>query len=51
MSLGYAEKLSYRDDLGGQLGSQELSEAQDDLTDKIDRLVSMVGASRAPLII
>ncbi len=24
MSLGYAEKLSYRDDLGGQLGAPEI---------------------------
>ena len=43
MSLGYAEKLSYRDDLGGQLGSKELFEAEDELNRKISQLVTMVG--------
>ncbi len=42
MSLGYAEKLSFRDDLGGQLGSEELSESSDHLEQKIDQLVELV---------
>eukprot|EP00740_Mantoniella_antarctica_P009453 CAMPEP_0181374356 /NCGR_PEP_ID=MMETSP1106-20121128/15967_1 /TAXON_ID=81844 /ORGANISM="Mantoniella antarctica, Strain SL-175" /LENGTH=385 /DNA_ID=CAMNT_0023492313 /DNA_START=101 /DNA_END=1261 /DNA_ORIENTATION=+ len=37
-SLGYAERLSWRDDLGGQLGDPELGEAAPDLTTKIDHL-------------
>ena len=42
MSLGYAERLSYRDDLGGQLGSEELSESPEGLEHKIDQLAAMV---------
>ena len=42
MSLGYAEKLSYRDDLGGTLGSEELSEPPEQLAQKIDQLTDMV---------
>lgn len=44
MSLGYAERLSYRDDLGGQLGSEELSEPEDIVSQKIERLADMVNA-------
>ena len=42
MSLGYAEKLTFRDDLGGQLGSEELTESPDSLKQKIDQLAEMV---------
>lgn len=42
MSLGYAEKLTFRDDLGGQLGSEELGESPDSLMRKIDQLAEMV---------
>ena len=48
MSLGYAEKLSYREDLGGQLGSPELFDPQDDLRQKTAELVEMV--RRPPLL-
>lgn len=42
MSLGYAEKLSYREDLGGQLGAREHFETGSELKKKIDLLASMV---------
>jgi mono-ADP-ribosyltransferase sirtuin 6 len=42
MSLGYAEKLSYRDDLGGQLGAPELSEESTDLNNKVQQLTNLV---------
>jgi hypothetical protein len=42
MSLGYAEKLSYRDDLGGQLGAPELSDSKADVVEKVERLAEMV---------
>ena len=44
MSLGYAEKLSYRDDLGGQLGNPELSEDPAELERKVEQLVKLVCA-------
>ena len=41
-SLGYAERLSWRDDVGGTLGDPELSEPDaDDLERKIDRLAEL----------
>jgi mono-ADP-ribosyltransferase sirtuin 6 len=43
MSLGYAEKLSYREDLGGQLGAPEHFDRDDELEAKIGQLVAMVG--------
>ena len=42
MSLGYAEKLSYRSDLGGQLGAPELFEEPAELIDKIQQLSAWV---------
>jgi len=42
MSLGYASRLSYRKDLGGQLGAPELNETEEALEDKIRKLASMV---------
>jgi mono-ADP-ribosyltransferase sirtuin 6 len=48
-SLGYAERLSWRDDLGGQLGDPELGEAAPDLTTKIDHLAQLIrGAPLEP---
>jgi hypothetical protein len=35
MSLGYAERLSWRDDLGGQLGDPELTEEDAQLRSKV----------------
>lgn len=34
MSAGYATKLSYRDDLGGQLGDPELQDTPEDISAK-----------------
>ena len=42
MSLGYAEKLSYREDLGGQLGSPEIFDSPEELGRKITELIAMV---------
>ena len=50
MSLGYAEKLSYREDLGGQLGDPELSEESTEALDsKIRQLADWVRALIQPL--
>ena len=43
-SLGYAEKLSVRADVGGQLGARELSETQEALKQKLDQLATLVNA-------
>lgn len=42
MSAGYADKLSYRDDLGGQLGAPELQDEDGVLDRKISELATMV---------
>ena len=42
MSAGYATKLSYRDDLGGQLGDAELSETPESVEEKVARLCDWV---------
>ena len=42
MSLGYAEKLSYREDLGGQLGAPEIYDDSNDLNAKIQQLTEWV---------
>lgn len=46
MSLGYAEKLSYREDLGGQLGAPEFFDTPEELEAKIDRLAQLVQEAR-----
>ncbi|CAD7700133.1 unnamed protein product [Ostreobium quekettii] len=38
MSLGYASRLSYREDLGGQLGARELFDSPEKLREGVDRL-------------
>lgn len=43
MSLGYAEKLSYREDLGGQLGAPELFDSPEEVAAKVARLAQLVG--------
>lgn len=45
MSLGYAEKLSYRDDLGGQLGAPELFDEAEQLIANAQQLADMVISS------
>jgi mono-ADP-ribosyltransferase sirtuin 6 len=42
MSLGYAEKLSYREDLGGQLGAAELFDSPEEVAAKVERLAELV---------
>ena len=44
MSLGYAEKLSYREDLGGQLEAKELFDKPSDLRGKVHQLKDLVRA-------
>lgn len=54
MSLGYAEKLSYREDLGGQLGAKELFDKPTDLrgdTHKLKQLVRSVWISPAVFLV
>ena len=42
MSAGYATKLSYRDDLGGQLGDPELQDTPEDVVAKVATLADLV---------
>ncbi len=42
MSLGYAEKLSYHEDLGGQLGAPELFDTDADVRGKTAELAALV---------
>jgi mono-ADP-ribosyltransferase sirtuin 6 len=42
MSLGYAERLSHREDLGGRLGDPELFEAPHVVLDKAKELAELV---------
>ena len=42
MSLGYAQKLSYREDLGGQVGARELLDSPSEAQDKIQQLAELV---------
>ena len=42
MSLGYAEKLSYREDLGGQLGAPEVFDEDEPLKAGAQQLSDMV---------
>jgi hypothetical protein len=44
-SLGYAERLSYREDLGGQLGSKELNDRPDDVVRSVELLAAWVSAA------
>lgn len=50
MSLGYAEKLSYREDLGGQLGAKELFDKPSDLRGKVHQLKDLVRAVWRPFM-
>ena len=42
MSLGYAEKLSYREDLGGQLGAPECFDSPEEVERKVEKLAELV---------
>jgi len=42
MSLGYADRLSYREDLGGTLGSPELHDTNADVARKVAILARYV---------
>jgi mono-ADP-ribosyltransferase sirtuin 6 len=42
MSLGYAERLSFREDLGGRLGDPELDEGAQDVVQKVQQLTELV---------
>ena len=44
-SLGYCERLSYREDLGGTLGDPELHDAEDDVLAKSQALADAVGSA------
>ncbi|KAK9835969.1 hypothetical protein WJX81_002387 [Elliptochloris bilobata] len=44
MSLGYAGKLSYREELGGQLGAPELFDTDAELQVKVEQLAELVHA-------
>ena len=44
MSLGYADRLSYREDLGGTLGAPELHDSDEDVVRKVAVLTGYVRA-------
>lgn len=44
-SLGYASRLSFRADLGGQLGSAELREGEEEGRAKVAQLAALIQAS------
>jgi len=44
MSLGYAEKLSYREDLGGQLGSPEIFDEAEQRAASAQQLADLVSS-------
>ena len=46
MSLGYAERLSYREDLGGQLGAPEVLDSSSDVQQKIRQFAEWVSSPR-----
>ena len=45
-SLGYASRLSYREDLGGRLGAPELFEEDETHGSKVDALAELVASSQ-----
>lgn len=45
MSLGYAERLSFRDDLGGRLGDPELFDEAQNVVQKIQQLTELVSSA------
>lgn len=49
MSLGYAERLSFREDLGGRLGDPEILENAEEVLQKVEELTDLVGSSYVDL--
>lgn len=47
MSLAYAEALTYREDLGGQVGAPELAEPEESVREKTGRLVDLISGAMA----
>ena len=50
MSLGYADRLSFREDLGGQLGSVELFESPGVLRAKVEELARWVAGAKKVIV-
>mmetsp|Transcript_37356 Transcript_37356/g.105395 ORF Transcript_37356/g.105395 Transcript_37356/m.105395 type:complete len:475 (-) Transcript_37356:369-1793(-) len=50
MSLGYAEKLSYRSDLGGQVGAQEFFDSPEELSRKTDELARLIKEAKKVVV-
>lgn len=48
MSLGYAERLSFREDLGGRLGDPEILEQAQEVLQKVEQLTELVGGTAWP---
>lgn len=48
MSLGYAERLSFREDLGGRLGDPEILEQAQEVLQKVEQLTDLVGSGVGP---
>jgi len=44
-SFGYADKLAYREDLGGSLGDAEFLEPKDRVDEKVQQLAALVRCS------
>jgi hypothetical protein len=42
MSLGYAERLSFREDVGGRLGDPEILEAAQEVLQKVEQFTDLV---------
>uniref|UniRef100_A0A1D2A7L7 protein acetyllysine N-acetyltransferase n=1 Tax=Auxenochlorella protothecoides TaxID=3075 RepID=A0A1D2A7L7_AUXPR len=47
MSLGYAEKLSFKEDVGGSLGAPEVFDAATELAQSIEKLIQLVSEARS----
>lgn len=45
-SLGYAERLSFRAELGGTLGEPEIADANADVATKVAKLAKMISDSQ-----
>lgn len=42
MTFGYADKLTYREDLGGSLGDPEYTESEKEIEAKVQQLAALV---------
>lgn len=50
MSLGYAERLSFREDLGGRLGDPEVFDNRQEVLQKIEQLTDLVRGLQAAAV-